>query len=250
MKKLIILLFSIALFASCNNSNWPTPKSADSNNGSGMNNESSARSAKDKMAVVLEVLDGGSYTYLRLSQDGNEFWAAISARPVEVGKNYYYHESVVMKDFESKQLQRTFESIMFIDYFNDFPKEMMKAAPHASGSQHTSTSKKEDLSIEYTGDEISLEELFGNTKTYEGKQVSVRGEVVKISKEIMDRNWIHIQDGTSYDGQYDLTVTLNTPVGFKVSDIISFKGTISLDKDFGAGYLYPVIMEEAEVVEK
>jgi len=250
MKKLILFFFSIVIFASCNNSNWPTPKSADSNTGSGMNNESSAGLKKDKMAVVLEALDGGSYTYLRLSQDGNEFWAAISARPVVLGKNYYYQESVVMKDFESKQLQKTFESIMFIDYFGEFPREMNRAAPHTSTASHTSTSKKENLTIEYDQDELSLGELFENKDSYNGKQVKVKGEVVKISKNIMDRHWIHIQDGTSYGDQYDLTVTMNTAVGFDVSDIISFKGTISLDKDFGAGYLYPVIMEDAQVIEK
>lgn len=250
MKKLIILLFSIAIFTSCNNSNWPTPKSSESSTESGMKNESSTTSGKDKMVVVMEALNGGAYTYLRLSQDGDEFWAAISARPVIVGKTYYYQESVIMRNFESKQLQKTFDSIMFIDYFGEFPKDMTTAVPHVSTAGHTSTSRNENLSIEYAQDEISLGELFENKDSYKEKQIRVRGEVVKISRNIMGRNWIHIQDGTSYQELYDLTITINTPVGFEVNDIVAFKGTLNLDKDFGAGYLYPVIMEEAEVVDK
>ena len=61
----------------------------------------------------------------------------------------------------------------------------------------------------------------------------------------MDRNWIHIQDGTSDNGNFDLTITTNEEV--VVNDVVVFKGKITLNKDFGAGYSYEVIMEEAKV---
>jgi hypothetical protein len=215
-----------------------------------MTNDSSPTSTNDKVAVVMEAIDGGTYTYLRLEQDGIEFWAAISARPVEIGKSYYYQESVLMRDFESKQLQRTFKSILFIGYFGEYPSDAGKVSQHGATQDHTKADKEEDISIEHSGDLISLKELFGSKENYNGKKVLVKGKVVKISRDIMQRNWIHIQDGTSYEGQYDLTITINESIGFDLDNIVTFRGTVTLDKDFGSGYFYPVIMEEAEVIEK
>jgi hypothetical protein len=60
---------------------------------------------------------------------------------------------------------------------------------------------------------------------------------------IMGKNWIHVQDGTEAAGNYDLTVT--TQGTAKVGDVVVVEGGISLNKDFGAGYKYDVIMEDA-----
>jgi len=245
MKKLIILLFSVAIFASCNNSNSSAPILEKSDPLPTLPGQAATT---EKHAVVLEAIDGGTYTYLRLKADGIEFWAAITARPVEIGKSYYYEESVTMRDFESKQLNRTFDSILFIGYFGENPSGAAQVQQQGSTQDHTSTERKEDLSIEHSGDEISLEELFSNTEKYSGKEVMVKGKVVKINMGIMDRNWIHIQDGTNHEGLHDLTLTTQELVGYALDEVVSFKGTITLKKDFGAGYFYPVIMENAEVV--
>jgi hypothetical protein len=61
----------------------------------------------------------------------------------------------------------------------------------------------------------------------------------------MDRNWVHLQDGTSDSGSFDLTVTTEEEVN--VGDVLTFEGKIKLDKDFGAGYSYEVIMEQAKL---
>ena len=57
----------------------------------------------------------------------------------------------------------------------------------------------------------------------------------------MNRNWLHIQDG-SEEG-LDLTVT--TEENIALGAIVSLEGVITLDKDFGAGYRYDIIMEKA-----
>ena len=62
----------------------------------------------------------------------------------------------------------------------------------------------------------------------------------------MKRNWIHIQDGTGDENSYDLVVTTNDEV--KVGDVITAEGKLAVDKDFGAGYFFPVIIEEAKIV--
>ncbi len=95
---------------------------------------------------------------------------------------------------------------------------------------------------------IKITDLFANKKSYDGKVVKVTGKVVKYNPGIMGKNWVHIQDGTDYEGVYDLTVTTSQPA--KVGDIMTFEGKIALDKDFGYGYFYTVIMEDSKTVEK
>jgi hypothetical protein len=108
----------------------------------------------------------------------------------------------------------------------------------------------EKISVSVTPCEgcIKITDLFANKKSYEGKVVKVTGKVVKYNPGIMGKNWVHIQDGTDYQGVYDLTVTTSQPA--KVGDIMTFEGTIALDKDFGYGYFYPVIMEDGKTMEK
>ena len=83
-----------------------------------------------------------------------------------------------------------------------------------------------------------------NQDKYNGKKVVIKGEVVKTNFEIMNRNWFHIQDGTADGNKFDLTVT-SLEKDVKVGDVITFEGKIALNKDFGYGYYYEVLMEEA-----
>ncbi len=94
---------------------------------------------------------------------------------------------------------------------------------------------------------VKITDLLANKKSYDGKIIKVTGTVVKYNPAIMGKNWIHIQDGTDYQGVYDLTVTSSQPA--KVGDIMTFEGKIALDKDFGYGYFYPVIMEDSKTME-
>lgn len=94
---------------------------------------------------------------------------------------------------------------------------------------------------------ITIANLYANRADYTGKKIKVKGQVVKIVRAVMDRNWIHIQDGTSDSGNYDLTITSQAEVN--KGDIVIFEGKIAIGKDFGAGYLYPVIMEEGVLLE-
>ena len=82
-----------------------------------------------------------------------------------------------------------------------------------------------------------------------GKKVNVRGKVVKFASQIMEKNWIHIRDGTGKEGSNDLTATSAETVN--VGDVVLVSGEIAYNKDFGAGYVYPVIIEDASItVEK
>jgi hypothetical protein len=88
----------------------------------------------------------------------------------------------------------------------------------------------------------TISDLFANKKSYTGKSIKITGKVTKYNPSIMGKNWIHIQDGSEYKGDFDLTITTDQQVS--VGDIITYQGTIVLDKDFGYGYFYSVLMEE------
>lgn len=75
--------------------------------------------------------------------------------------------------------------------------------------------------------------------------VLVRGKVVKFNPGIMGKNWIHLRDGSgsAADGSNDILVT--TMASTKVGDVVTIQGIVRADKDFGSGYAYQVLIEEA-----
>lgn len=105
---------------------------------------------------------------------------------------------------------------------------------------------KADIKIEPCADCITISRLVADKKSFSGKKIRVKGVVTKVNEAIMDKNWIHIQDGTETDGIFDLTITSGQSVA--VGDTVTFEGTISLEKDFGYGYFYNILMEEGELI--
>lgn len=92
---------------------------------------------------------------------------------------------------------------------------------------------------------MTVQEVTADAAKLKGKKVAVRGKVVKVNLGIMGKNWLHIADGSGPEGKADLTVT--TAATPKVGDLVIATGTIAADKDFGAGYKYDVIMEDAAI---
>jgi len=79
-----------------------------------------------------------------------------------------------------------------------------------------------------------------------GKTVSAQGKVVKVNDGIMGRNFLHVQDGTGDAANNDLTVTSKQTA--KVGDQVTISGVVVLNRDFGSGYAYPLLIEEATIV--
>jgi hypothetical protein len=92
----------------------------------------------------------------------------------------------------------------------------------------------------------TVAEVFAEKDALGGQKVTVRGKVVKVNAGIMNTNWLHVRDGSGAEGTNDLTVTTagNVP---GVGDTVLLTGTVALNKDFGMGYSYDVIVEDAEV---
>ena len=194
--------------------------------------------------TVKEVLNANAYTYLLVKEGEKEFWIAVPKSDVKVGKTYTYEGGMEMKKFESKDLKRTFESVFFVEGLID---------PEASVVTETAIDPKNmipdtELSkgITLAKGAISLHDLFSGRDKLAGKTVILTGKVVKFMPEIMNKNWIHLQDGTSFNGFNDITITTLEKV--KVDEIVTLKGKVVLNKDLGSGYKYDVLIEDAVVV--
>jgi hypothetical protein len=162
-----------------------------------------------------------------------------------------------MKDFLSKELNKTFKEILFIDNISstsDFVKREIAEVPShqqmASSDTAAMSGKpvvaKIEVKIDPIAGGVTIADLYGKKASFSGKTVKVKAKVSKFSPDIMGKNWIHIQDGTESDGKYDLTVTSASTV--KVGDIITLEGKITLNKDLGYSYFYEVLMEDAKIV--
>lgn len=194
---------------------------------------------------VEEVIQTSNYTYLRVSDKDLENWIAITKEDVQKGNTYYYEAGMEMNNFKSKELDRTFPAITFVSVFSEKP-ILAKLIIEDSAKGKQAPVAKEDIKVEPAKGGITIAELYANREKYDGKTVKISGEVVKYNAQIMNTNWVHIQDGTRDGDSFDLTFTTDDVT--KVGDVVTFEGTVSLKKDFGAGYYYDVIVEKAKLL--
>ena len=227
---------------------------------------------------VVETFDSGGYTYLQLDNGSKKFWAAIGQTKVTVGDEISLKNGTMMQNFYSRSLDRTFEEILFSAGI-----EGGTAEAHASMTGHqgmggmdsgfASAMKSEGTQMRQQADQAvssgsskaivpfqelevekaegengrTVEEIYLQAADLDGKKVKIRAKVVKISHNIMGKNWLHIQDGTGnpMKNSHDLVVT--TAAEPEVQSTVLIEGIVAKDKDFGAGYKYLVIVEEAVV---
>ena len=196
-------------------------------------------------ARVIEVIDGTSYTYLKVDKEGKEIWLATDQFGFQNGEVIYFEDGLEMKDFESKELGRTFETIYFVEGISRSSDQMED--PHAGldmgGQPQKPELEKMDITVAPVEGSITIGELFANREDFAGKTVKVHGQVTKVNSGIMGRNWVHVQDGTADGDNFDLTITTDDEP--QVGDIVTYSGTLNLEVDFGYGYFYDVIMEDA-----
>ncbi|TFH20762.1 MAG: hypothetical protein E4H10_16255, partial [Bacteroidia bacterium] len=182
-------------------------------------------------AKVKTVEQVPNYTYLQVKAKGPAYWVAIPTTEIAVGSVISYRGGMLMEDFHSEELDRTFEKVLFLEGL-----EGGSASGLGMMSESTQGSKvnveKLNTSVAVEGS-ISNGEIFADPGKFDGKTIIVSGEVAKYNPAIMERNWIHVQDGTEFEGKYDLTVTSSE--SFEVGQVISLQGTIALNRDFGYG---------------
>lgn len=195
-------------------------------------------SAAEHKVVVAEALNTEKYTYLRVKENQEEYWIAITKRPVKIGSTCYYRGGLLKKNFQSKEFNRVFETVYLV---GEFREEGDEANAPAGGIPPATEALAPPKDVQRAPGAIKISELLANPSKYSGKTVKVTGKCVKINPMIMGRNWLHLQDGTAKDK--DLTVTTTEMV--QLGSIVTLEGTIAVNKDFGAGYKYDCILEAA-----
>ena len=200
---------------------------------------------------IIQTMDSGGYTYLLIDSKGERIWAAISSSPVSMGQMVTVKPGSTMFNFTSKGLNRTFDRIIFSEGIEDKggAANVVKAKTTAGSSGAAVPFSK--LSVEKATGPAAyrIAALYANAKL-NGKKVRVRGKVVKVSTGIMDRNWIHIQDGTGSPQKKNHNLVVTSKDLPDVGDIVTITGTLIRNKDFGSGYKYDVIVEKGTIVKE
>jgi len=204
--------------------------------------------AKSVQGEVLEVKDVESYTYLRLKTKDGETWAAIGKAPVKKGAEVTIANVVVMTDFESRSLKKTFPTILFGNLAG-----AAALAPRVGNdivSAHAGIAKMADtekISVARArgANARTVAEIMSKGIELQDKPVLVRGKVVKYNPEILGRNWVHLRDGSGSSADNTNDVLVTTTDTAKIGDIVTVTGIVRTNKDFGAGYSYKVLIEEA-----
>ena len=208
--------------------------------------------AATNQAEVIETMNAGGYTYVLLENGGKQEWYAGPQTQVAVGDIVIVPQnSMAMTNFESKALGRTFEVIYFANAItrvdagaggNDAATAMKKA----HGTVPTATVDVDVAGIEKAEGGMTVAEVFKAGKGARGQEITLRGKVVKYNAGIMGKNWLHVRDGSGAVGMNDLTITTQDTA--KVGDTVLVTGKISADRDFGYGYKYDLLIEDAKVV--
>jgi hypothetical protein len=243
--------------------------------GAGPGQAAPSASVKGK---IVERLDAEPYSYLRLKTDQGETWAAVPKTDKASGEEVVITNAMAMPDFESKTLKRKFELVYFGTlagqegaapmgggmpggHAGGMPGAMgggmggdapMGGAPGGMAAQHAAAAAgpadvgNVKVPKASGADARTIAEVFAQRATLKEKPVSIRGKVVKYNEQIMGRNWLHIRDGSGTAGK-DNDLTITTAEKAAVGDVVVVKGVVRIDKDFGAGYSYPVIVEDAKL---
>lgn len=198
---------------------------------------------------VVETMDAGGYTYVCVENSGEKTWVAIPQAKVLKNSVMFFKPGYTMENFNSKSLNRTFDKIVFspgVMTLPGTPAGKNEGAMHGSKSIATPA---EHINVDKAKGEkaYTIAELYEKAATLKDKDVVVKGRVVKVSSGIMGKNWLHLQDGTGKPekGSHDMLVTTDGEAA--VGDIVTATGALRKDKDFGSGYSYAVMIEDAKI---
>jgi len=225
--------------------------------------------------TVLQKLDAPPYSYLQVKTSQGDVWAAVPQTKLDKGATVRVYNPMLMQKFESKTLKRTFDEVYFGTLTPDGSDANVNGAgqappggaagamppgaagamppggnPHAGVAMPTPSEPVKVGKVEKaTGaDAYTIAEAWAKKDALAGKTVTIRGTVVKYNAQVMGKNWLHLQDGSgdAAKGTNDITVTTMDHV--TKGSTVTIRGTVKTSQDFGAGYKYAIIVEDAKVV--
>ncbi len=198
--------------------------------------------------VVLETMDSGGYTYVAIETDQDPVWAAGPKTTVKTGDVIQISQGMPMQQFTSKTLNRTFDVLYFVNAIENLTTPA--AAAPIAGEPDVGKSAPlgvADVSVAELEAGQNIAWLYANKDSLADQPVRLRGKVVKYNGNILGWNFFHIQDGSGdvANGNNDLTVTSKATTTVGATVVVS--GTVVLGKDLGAGYAFPVLLEDANI---
>jgi len=214
-----------------------------------------------RSAEVIEVMESGSYTIMQVRQGDGDSWLAANRLEIVVGDKVEYMGGVPMTDFYVSGLDRTFPEILFLTNIRHKPSDAEKAESEAEAARQPAAAMPDDdyhknvgagpaVAAPLAGEvrkaeaELTIAEIYAQRENLGDKVISVRGKVLKVSKNILGRTWVTLSDGTGLAPDNVLRVTTVQEV--ELGETVSATGTVTTAIDLGAGYQYKVILEEAE----
>jgi hypothetical protein len=240
-----------------------------------------APSQRSVSGPVVESIPAASYSYLRIQTADGDVWAAVPATQVKPGEKVTVAVQMVNDQFHSKALNRTFAQLVFgtLAEGGAAPQQTAQgssqplpaghpAVPGQGGMRQgaqggpppgmmnlpaetvggsTSTAPSEPIEKAKGENAHTVAELFSQRKALDGKQVSVRGKVVKYLPGIMGKNWVHLEDGTGKAVSKDNDLVVTTQDAVKPGEVVTATGTVAIDQSIGMGYDFPVIVQEAKI---
>jgi hypothetical protein len=251
-----IVILCVGLLA-CNR--HPAPKPAPAPPPKALTETAGQPAGMTVSGKVLERIDAGTYSYLRLDTLGGEQWAAVPKCELKAGDNAVVSHAMPMDGFESKTLQRKFEHIVFgiLDgaAAAAAPAGGPPASPHGAmenphaKAQATPPADLGPIKVSRaTGPgAATVAELFAKKAEMKDKPARVHGKVVKVLPGIMGKNWLHVRDGSGSDEKKDNDLTVTTDDVATVGSVVLVEGKVHTDKDLGSGYSFAVIVEDAKV---
>ena len=237
MKKLILFALTASVIA-CGGSKQEQPAKAAASPHEGAQVQQAAN--KQIRGTVAETLDAKGFTYARLVTDSGDEWVVLPTTPLNAGQKLEVTGQMVSEKFTSKSLGRTFERVTFVEIEGQ-PPAHAEAAVQAEPETAVAETKSAGAAKPQTTGARSVSEVLAARATLGDQTVVVRGKVAKSLSGIMGKNWIHLREGSD-----DLTLTPAEVV--KVGEVVTLEGVVRLDKDFGSGYKYAMIVEDARVV--
>ena len=214
-------------------------------NGSKENQQTTSNIIRGK---VTDIIKASVYTYVEVDTGKKKIWAAGPVTPLKVGDMISFSTGMLMKNFHSKSMKRDFPVIYFVNSFNAgnmVSKNNVTARALPQNHLKKKQVVKHVKGINKVKGGNTIAEINVGKQKLKGKIIRVRGQVTKFTPNVMGKNWIHIRDSSTLD---DLTVITKNTVA--IDDVVILEGKLELDKDYGYGYVYPVIMEDAKIMKK
>lgn len=191
--------------------------------------------------IVKNIIDVPSYTYVEVKSDDKLVWVAAPTTKIKTGSKISFSTVMPMQNFRSESIDKTFPLIFFVSNI-EIDKNAVVSSMETSDQAKIKITDPARQGLDKISGGKNIVEIYAEKDSLKGRVVKIRGQVTRFSAEILGKNWVHIKDNSARD----LTITTNETA--ELGDIVIIEGIVAVDKDFGHGYFYPVMIEQAKFI--